>query len=843
MNVMNLREQQKFDPVEIEVLDSFDALPAIFVKDASNRFLRMNKACESQWGVDFAKLYGTRGNGVFLSDQIAWVLDREREAFAMRRQVSFEKIIWHAALKQHRVLHTTINPVFDGQGKQQYLIGSTVDISEHKKLEQESRDLESKFRSLAENSPDMIVRYDRHLRRTYVNPSWEKTTGISSSIALNNTPSQLPGLMTAKLSEYEGKLLAVLESGDPINMEVTQERADGTEVYLERRIIPEFDTEGNVVSLLSISRDITDRMKNEDMLRVASAAFETHEAILITDVNARIIRVNQAFQDITGYTPEEVLGQNPRILSASRHDKAFYEQMWLSILEKGSWTGEVLDKRKNGELYPKWLTITAVKDNQGNTTQYVGIFSDISERKKAEEEIRNLAFYDSLTKLPNRRLLLERFHTAQIHSSRSNLYGAVMFLDMDRFKLINDSFGHGYGDLLLIEVAERISSSVRSVDTVARLGGDEFVVLLEEMAEGEEDASQKASHIAEKIRSALALPYELNECIHHSSPSIGVCLFKGTRHSVDALLKHADVAMYQAKDAGRNTVRFYDPQMQQAVLARAAQEFDLRSAVAKRQLQLHYQIQVDNTLRALGAEALIRWNYPQRGMVSPAQFIPIAEESSLILDIGYWVLETACQQLAKWGEHEHTRELELAVNVSAKQFRQPDFAEMVGSLMLRHGVNPRRVKLELTEGVVLNDVDEVAAKMHALKALGVKLSLDDFGTGYSSLSYLKRLPLDQIKIDQSFVRNITVDPKDAILVQTIIDMAQNFGFNVIAEGVETEAQLAFLKHHDCMAYQGYLFSKPVPLEEFEALLNTLSHSQSLGGLLPYNQPVAPHFGA
>ncbi len=357
---------------------------------------------------------------------------------------------------------------------------------------------------------------------------------------------------------------------------------------------------------------------------------------------------------------------------------------------------------------------------------------------------------------------------------------------------------------------------------MARLGGDEFVVLLGDLAEEAEDASQKAAYIAENIRATLALPYKLNEHIRHSSPSIGVCLFKGSEIPVDTLLKYADVAMYQAKDAGRNTVHFYDPQMQQIVEIRAAQEFDLRSAISEQQFELYYQIQVDNTGRPLGAEALIRWSHPQRGMISPAQFIPIAEESSLIIDIGYWVVEAACRQLVQWGKHDFSSELELAVNVSAKQFSQPDFVEKVADYILKYGVNPRRMKLELTEGVVLNNIDNVVAKMHSLKALGVKLSLDDFGTGYSSLSYLKKLPLDQIKIDQGFVRNITVEQKDAILVQTIIDLAQNFGFNVIAEGVENKSQLEFLKHHDCMAYQGYLFGKPVPVEEFEALLKGLN---------------------
>ncbi len=403
-------------------------------------------------------------------------------------------------------------------------------------------------------------------------------------------------------------------------------------------------------------------------------------------------------------------------------------------------------------------------------------------------------------------------------SARSRHYGAVLFLDMDRFKTLNDTMGHDYGDLMLIEVARRIQSCVREVDTVARLGGDEFVVLFEEISANAEDASQKVALIAEKIRAALAVPYLLKDHEYHSSPSIGVCLYRGSNESVDVLLKHADLAMYQAKDAGRNAVRFFDPAMQHAVEAHAALEADLRRALPNGELQLYYQIQVDSEHRPLGAEALVRWNHPQRGMVSPAKFIPIAEESSLILDIGNWVLDIACRQLAAWDGDERTRRLQLAVNVSAPQFARQDFVGTIEAALRAHQVDPARLKLELTESVVLSDVADVVAKMHALKALGVKLSLDDFGTGYSSLSYLKQLPLDQIKIDQGFVRDIATDPNDAVMVQTIIGMAQNFRLNVIAEGVETEAQLGFLRQNGCAAYQGYLFGKPLPIGEFEALL-------------------------
>lgn len=563
------------------------------------------------------------------------------------------------------------------------------------------------------------------------------------------------------------------------------------------------------------TRELT---RTNEQLRVTAAAFETHEGIMITDANNNIIRVNQAFQSITGFTANEVVGKNPRILSSGCHSKGFYVDMWQQLLTIGTWTGEILDRRKNGEIYPHWMTITAVRDDAGKTTEYVSIFSDITARKNAEDEIRKLAFSDPLTKLPNRRLLKDRLRSALSVSARNYHYGAVMFLDMDKFKMLNDTLGHDFGDLLLVEVAMRIKHCLREIDTVARLGGDEFVVIIEELGESIEDASNKIAQIAEKIRVSLSSPYQLKDNEHHCSSSIGVSLFRGHEQSATVLLKQADLAMYQAKDSGRNAVRFYDPTMQQSVEIRAALEADLRRALPDLQLQLHYQIQVDNNHQPLGAEALLRWIHPDRGLVSPAQFIPIAEESSLILDMGAWVLEAACRQLAVWAQSDKTRHLILAVNVSAHQFKQNDFVEQVSSELKAYHVDPSRLKIELTESVVLNNVADVISKMHALRAIGVSLSLDDFGTGYSSLSYLKQLPLDQIKIDQSFVRDIVIDSKDAMMIKTIIDMAQNFSLNVIAEGVETEDQLEFLKQKGCMAYQGYFFGKPVPIEEFEALL-------------------------
>ena len=416
---------------------------------------------------------------------------------------------------------------------------------------------------------------------------------------------------------------------------------------------------------------------------------------------------------------------------------------------------------------------------------------------------------------------MDRFRAALTISTRRNDYGAVLFIDLDRFKTLNDTLGHDYGDLLLIQVAARTKSCIREMDTVARLGGDEFVVLIEGVSEDQDETSRKVGLIAEKIRVTLAHPYKLNSHEHHCSPSIGISLYRGNEKSVDEVIQQADMAMYQAKECGRNAVRFFDPVMQHNVTVRAALQNDLHHAISLDQLQLHYQVQVDNKHQPVGAEALLRWVHPERGLVMPNQFIPVAEESTLILDIGHWVLNQACAQLALWAGDEHMCDLTLAVNVSAKQFAQPKLVHDITEAVMSYKITPSCLKLELTESMLLYDLNNTIDTMHALKKLGVKLSMDDFGTGYSSLSYLRDLPLDQIKIDQSFIQNITRDGNDAMLVQTIIDLGGNFHMNVIAEGVETEAQLTFLKHHDCMSYQGFLFGKPLPINEFEMMLGEM----------------------
>ena len=568
------------------------------------------------------------------------------------------------------------------------------------------------------------------------------------------------------------------------------------------------------------ARDITKRKQTEEELRIAATTFESQDAILITDQDANILRVNQSFQDMTGYQADELIGNNPRILKSGHHDADFYKAMWHELLNAGKWSGEIWGRRKSGEIYPTAVTITAVRDDRQQITNYVSVFRDITRVKQTEQEIHQLAFYDHLTGLPNRRLLLDRLRHTIAGSARHGWCAALIFLDLDHFKTINDTQGHVVGDRLLVEAAQRLKTCVRESDSVARLGGDEFVVVLEELSDEAGEAAAQTELIVEKIREELSKPYALNNYDYISTASIGINLFSGHQESVEDLLKHADIAMYQAKTAGRNAIRFYDPAMQAAIAVRADLEDELRQALAKQQFRLHYQIQVDKLRRPLGAEALLRWEHPKRGMVSPAEFIAITEETGLIVPIGLWVLQTACAQLKAWQHGALTRDLTLAVNVSAKQFRQPDFVTHIKNILVESGARPSHLKLELTETMVLENVEDTITKMHELRSIGVSFSMDDFGTGHSSLQYLKRLPLDQIKIDQSFVQDITFDPNDATIVQTIIAMTQALGLNVIAEGVETEDQRLFLERHQCHAFQGYLFGKPLPLAQFEDLLRS-----------------------
>ena len=562
-----------------------------------------------------------------------------------------------------------------------------------------------------------------------------------------------------------------------------------------------------------------DKSLNEasENLRIAATAFEAQEGMIVTDASNKILRVNSSFSKITGYAADEVIGKTPSILASGKHDSAFYAAMWNSITHRDYWEGEVWNKRKSGELYPQKLTITAVKDVDSIVTTYVGTMSDVTSSKQAEKEIADLAYYDPLTQLPNRRLLIDRLHHALLRYARNENEGALLFLDLDHFKTLNDTLGHDMGDLLLNQVAERLVSCIRESDTVSRFGGDEFVILLESLSEDPSIATTQVENIANKILTSINAQYNIAGLNYKISTSIGITLFSGKLASVEELLKQADIALYQAKDDGRNKMRFFDPQMQKKISARAKLEEELHHAIERQQFELYYQVQVDNKNMPLGVEALLRWNHPTRGLVPPLEFIPIAEQNGTIISIGQWVIHTACAQLKEWQGNKLTESLTLAINVSAKQFHQSNFVDTIEVALGLYEVQPKLLKIELTESMLLKDINETIAKMQELSQLGIQFSLDDFGTGYSSLQYLKQLPLHQLKIDKSFVDGLGEDGRDQEIVRTIIAMSHSLGLSVIAEGVETEKQLLALSIEGCKHYQGYLFGKPIKIADFEKL--------------------------
>ncbi len=553
--------------------------------------------------------------------------------------------------------------------------------------------------------------------------------------------------------------------------------------------------------------------KNNESSKIAAVAFDTQEAIFITDKDQNIIKINNAYTRLTGYSAQEAIGQTPRLIKSGNHNNEFYRELWEHLNTHGYWQGEIWNKRKNGEMFPVGQTITAIKDENDEVTHYVSTFDDITSSKENEEQIKKLAFYDPLTGLANRRLLNDHLKQARAYSTRHNSYFALLFIDLDHFKNLNDTLGHDVGDLLLIQIGERLVQVVREGDTVSRNGGDEFVILLEGLGFKSDEAAKHAKITADKILKQLSQPFLNKGTEYPISASIGISLFTDNKESIEDMMIRSDLAMYQAKSEGRNTVRFFDPSMQESIRVRSQIESELRHAIQFEEFVVFYQPKVDIHEKTVGYEALLRWQHPQRGLLLPNEFIQIAEESGLIVKIGQWVIQKACKQLSIWSKDEDTKHLTIAVNINEQQISRHDFVEMVCHAIDTYQCPPNQLNIEITESLLMKNMDKVVDKINQLKELGITFAIDDFGTGYSSLNYLKQLPIDWLKIDRSFVGDMLKDSNDEAIVRTILALATALGLRAIAEGVETKQQQDYLIELGCPILQGFLFDKPKPIEE------------------------------
>ncbi len=674
---------------------------------------------------------------------------------------------------------------------------------------------ERMIRAVTDNLPSLVSYWDVDLRCRFANRQFLEWFG--------KTPAEMAGIamrdllgddrITSIEPHFQRAVRGEVETFE-MPLEVTSGRTRDTLTSY----VPDRSSDGSVVGVFALVSDVTALKRAEEAQRIAATAFESSESMMITDAELAILQINHSFSEATGYSMADIGGQTPRLFKSGRHDAAFYEAMWECLTRTGSWKGEVWNRNKDGGIVPTWMNITAVKSAAGTTTHYVSSHTDIAMRKAADEEIRQLAFFDALTGLPNRRLLTDRLRQTLAGSVRTGRTGALMFIDLDDFKRLNDTLGHEMGDLLLQQVSVRLTRCTRATDTVARLGGDEFVVLLADLIDTPEIAATQAEQVGAKILAVLNQTFDLNEHTYRSTPSIGVTMFDGHNGNGAELMRRADLAMYQAKVAGRNALRFYDPELQAAIDARVRIIAELQEAIAAAELVLHYQTQVDQTGEVVGVEALVRWLSPRRGLISPLEFIPIAEETGLIRPLGLWVIEAACRQLAAWAIDPLVARLIVSVNVSVAQFRHATFVADVLAVLDRTAIDATRLKLELTESLLLTDVDNVILKMNALNARGIRFSLDDFGTGYSSLTYLKRLPLFELKVDRSFVTDVLFDRRDAAIARSIVALAQSLGLSVAVEGLEIEAQRRFFVELGCETYQGFLFSRPKPVADLEDAL-------------------------
>ncbi len=716
----------------------------------------------------------------------------------------------------------------DANGWVSRLIGVAKDITEQIARNESLRDNEQRYRMLAESISDVIFSTDSQLTLNYISPSVQTVLGYPPQWVqqhgfegLATNPQQLGGIYA--LLERIRSALGTPQHLQELRQTLTPQlfvfdclRADGRKIPVELRLVPMWDDNGHFEGLLGVGRDIAQQRRAEKDLRMAATVFEhSTAAILVTDPAGYIVQVNNAFSRVSGYSSEQVLDQLPGMLTADSQQSKHLQYVLAQLNQRGTWEGEIWLKRRNGENFPAWVGITAVHDEEGDLVSYVCFFSDISERKASEQRIHRLAYYDALTQLPNRTLFQDRLHTALQHAERHREWVVLMFLDLDRFKPINDSLGHAAGDRMLKDVAVRLAACVGEDDTVARMGGDEFTLLLQSNST-RQGALHRAIHVAEQILASLARAFVLEGREFFVTASIGIALSPQDGNELSQLMKNADTAMYHAKERGKNNFQFYQADMNASALERLELEGDLRHALEQGEFLLHYQPQFSgNGKRLTGVEALLRWQHPKRGLVAPDAFIPVLEELGLVVQVGDWVLAEACRQMNIW-HHNKIRVPKVSVNLSARQFSDGHLHQRIARTLSACNIPAACLELELTESILMQDVGAAMQTLKDLKNLGLCIAIDDFGTGYSSLNYLKQFPIDVLKIDRSFVDGLPQGEQDGQIARAIIAMAHSLNMTVIAEGVETQEQLDFLRNHECDEVQGYLLGRPMPAHQFEA---------------------------
>ncbi len=803
------QELRALTTLQNAILDRAGAL--IVVLDREGRICRFNRACEELTQYAFADVEGRFVWDLFLTPEEREVVHAEAfsalvtNPHALRNRYTNH---WMARDGTLRLIEWSNTLLLDARGEMEFMVCIGIDVTEKARAEAALKESELRL---------------REAQRIAQVGSWELDLA-SGRLSWSDEIFRLFEIDPAEFgASYEAFLERVhpddrervrlayaesLENCAPYEVIHRLLMPDGRIKWVSERCETHYDENGKALRSTGTVQDITERKQGEEALRLYANVFEhSGEAILITDSERRIVAVNSAFTRLTGYALDEIRGKDPGLLAPGKTPGETYRTMWSLLDQTGYWQGEIVDRRKDGTLYPKWMSASVVRDAEGRIIHYVASFTDISARKQAEAQISRLAYHDALTGLINRFSLQSQLEQALARARRERRALAVIFLDLDRFKTINDTMGHAMGDQLLMEVAHRLRENVRDSDIVARLGGDEFVVVLTEV-----DDATAAARVADKLLHALSRRYRIGEHELHSTTSIGLAFYPDDGEDGETLMKNADAAMYHAKSQGRDNVQFFTAELNQTAVRRLKLDHDLRVAVETRQFELHYQPQLDSrTGRTVGIEALLRWRHPREGLVLPAEFIPVAEETGLILALGEWVLGEACCQLRAWRDA-GIGKLTMAVNLSALQLHSATLVRQVAQALEKYGLDGDDLELEITESVAMHDPDVSISQLKALRDLGVRLSIDDFGTGYSSLSHLKLLPIHTLKLDQSFVRDIESDSNDVAICTATIALAHSLGLEVIAEGVETEAQRQFLASHHCDFMQGYLFSKPLPAD-------------------------------